>query len=180
MTLEQTTEARAVRPASAKIIKKKQHWLLCVPQSGFDNISMNIEMSMLLWGHSSGAWLTTVWRVVSAMQLITEITFIFGMKNLQARIFKWQILPKWACLNMIIFRRSIIELGASKWKRAVTTKHPVHAFLNSTFPPCLNSSGCLSSALQICTKLSTFSWLDTLQVIASCWTENFSKHWTVK
>lgn len=91
----------------------KQHWLPRVGLSGFDNISINIEMSTALWGHSSAAGLTTVWRGVS-VKLVTEQNVFWHnyLRSHKMQIEFFQLMQNWAWhwFNKIMFRMLLIEL----------------------------------------------------------------------
>lgn len=143
----------------------KQHWLSWVALSGFDNISINIEMSTTLWGHSSAAGLTTVWRGVSVLHhwahLWQKNLFFlsFGTKNMPHEMQMEQL----HCFNEIMFRMSLIKLDVFEWPCTVTTKQANLSsqlfFTSDHFLSTGQLPGCLSSASQ-CAH-SSVSWLGT-------------------
>lgn len=67
-----TNNRHKSRETSLCSTQPKWHWLPWVSLSGFDNISIKIEMSTILWGRSSLAGLTTVRRGLSVLQLVMK------------------------------------------------------------------------------------------------------------
>lgn len=142
----------------------KHHWLPWAALSGFDNISINIEMSVTLRGHSSAVGLTSVWRRVSVMQ---QWACLWLNKMSSGAETLGHITCKTIERNSYNLCRSEheldnvqTELEGSKWKRKPLDAQWARSIKSKKFLPAHSAllsicwqrgqlgSGCLSFALQ--------------------------------